>query len=270
MSEYFEPISVLSLGSMLGLAELDGDTLRRWFHGLAQGAINFEDDPARWEIADATGEEIDRTLAPILERLWEAPDASTISTMLQHAEGSLRRAGGGDPADAEGDPARWDAGARARSRDDRRGAARVGPGRPRSPPTPPGSCATRSRRGCAGSRRSGRRRGARASRRSSAGVDAPGGREPRGPRLLGEPRRGGLGVDRRCLSTCSGPRRNHAAFGFGPHFCSGHHFSRVQMRIAVQRLFERLPSLRSDPERPPSFNGWEFRAPQHLHVTWDA
>ena len=65
------------------------------------------------------------------------------------------------------------------------------------------------------------------------------------------------------------PRRNHGAFGYGPHFCSGHHFSRVQMRIAVQRLFERLPNLRPDPERPPLFNGWEFRAPQHLHVLWD-
>ena len=66
------------------------------------------------------------------------------------------------------------------------------------------------------------------------------------------------------------PRRNHGAFGFGPHFCSGHHFSRVQMRIAVQRLFERLPTIRQDPDRPPVFNGWEFRAPQHLHVRWDA
>ena len=75
MSEYFEPVSVLSLGSVLGLAELDGDTLRRWFHGLAQGAINFEDDPAKWAVSDATGAEIDRELAPILERLWETPDA---------------------------------------------------------------------------------------------------------------------------------------------------------------------------------------------------
>ena len=66
------------------------------------------------------------------------------------------------------------------------------------------------------------------------------------------------------------PRRNHAAFGFGPHFCSGHHFSRVQMRIAVQRLFERLPNLRAEADRPPVFSGWEFRAPQHLHVRWDA
>ena len=66
------------------------------------------------------------------------------------------------------------------------------------------------------------------------------------------------------------PKRNHGAFGFGPHFCSGHHFSRVQMRIAVQRLFERLPNLRSETARPPVFSGWEFRAPQHLHVRWDA
>jgi cytochrome P450 len=64
------------------------------------------------------------------------------------------------------------------------------------------------------------------------------------------------------------PRRNHAAFGFGPHFCSGHHFSRVQMRIAIQRLFERLPTLRLDLERPTVFRGWEFRAPRHLHVRW--
>ena len=89
MSEYFEPVSVLSLGSVLGLGELDGDTLRRWFHGLALGAINFEDDPARWAVSDATGADIDRELAPVLERLWEAPDASMIATMLQHAEGSF-------------------------------------------------------------------------------------------------------------------------------------------------------------------------------------
>ena len=54
MSEYFEPVLVLGLGRVLGLGHLDGDTLRRWFHGLAEGAINFEDDPAKWEISDAS------------------------------------------------------------------------------------------------------------------------------------------------------------------------------------------------------------------------
>jgi cytochrome P450 len=64
MAEYFEPVSVRGLGRVLGLGHLDGDTLRRWFHGLAEGAINFEDDPAKWEIADATAAEIDDELAP--------------------------------------------------------------------------------------------------------------------------------------------------------------------------------------------------------------
>jgi len=66
------------------------------------------------------------------------------------------------------------------------------------------------------------------------------------------------------------PRRNHAAFGFGPHFCSGHHFSRIQMRIALQRLLERLSNLRLDDKRPTVFTGWEFRAPRNLNVVWDA
>ena len=37
----------------------------------------------------------------------------------------------------------------------------------------------------------------------------------------------------------------------------GYHFSRVQMRIALTRLLERLPGIRLDPERPPVFDGWE-------------
>ena len=268
MSEYFEPISVLSLGSMLGLAEIDGDTLRRWFHGLAQGAINFEDDPARWEIADATGEEIDHTLAPILERLWEVPDASTISTMLQHAEGSFDErvavilptlkvillGGMQEPGHAAGTTV----------------AGLLESGQAAAFATDP-----------AGLVRDAIEEGLRwvapigtQTRRVRVETDLGGVRLPVGANLgalVSSANRDeevwGPTADSYDLFR---PRRNHAAFGFGPHFCSGHHFSRVQMRIAVQRLFERLPSLSSNPERLPVFNGWEFRAPQHLHVTWDA
>ena len=268
MSEYFEPISVLSLGSMLGLAEIDGDTLRRWFHGLAQGAINFEDDPARWEIADATGAEIDRELAPILERLWETPDSSTIATMLQHAEGSFDErvamilptlkvillGGMQEPGHAAGTTV----------------AGLLESGQAGAVAADP-----------AGLVRDAIEEGLRwvapigtQTRRVRAGTDLGGASLPVGANLgalVSSANRDeevwGPTADAYDLFR---PRRNHAAFGFGPHFCSGHHFSRVQMRIALQRLFERLPSLRPDPERPPVFNGWEFRAPQHLHVTWDA
>ena len=40
----------------------------------------------------------------------------------------------------------------------------------------------------------------------------------------------------------------------------------MQMRIALTRLLERYPWLQLDPDRPPVFDGWEFRAPQQLHV----
>ena len=268
MSEYFEPISVLSLGSMLGLAEIEGDTLRRWFHGLAQGAINFEDDPARWEIADATGEEIDRTLAPILERLWETPDASTIATMLQHAEGSFDErvamilptlkvillGGMQEPGHAAGTTVAGllESGQAGALAADPAGLVRDAIEEGLRWVAPIGTQTRRVR-----------------VETELGGVPLPVGANLGA--LVSSANRDeevwGATADDYDLFR---PRRNHAAFGFGPHFCSGHHFSRVQMRIAVQRLFERLPSIRSDPDRPPVFNGWEFRAPQHLHVSWDA
>jgi len=268
MREYFEPISVLSLGSMLGLAEIDGDTLRRWFHGLAQGAINFEDDPARWEIADATGEEIDRTLAPILERLWETPDSSTVATMLQHAEGSfdgrvamilptlkvILLGGMQEPGHAAGTTVAGllESGQAAALAADPAGLVRDAIEEGLRWVAPIGT----------------------QTRRVKVEAELGGVTLPVGANLgalVSSANRDeevwGPTADAYDLFR---PRRNHGAFGFGPHFCSGHHFSRVQMRIAVQRLFERLPNLRADVGRPPVFNGWEFRAPRHLHVQWDA
>jgi cytochrome P450 len=62
------------------------------------------------------------------------------------------------------------------------------------------------------------------------------------------------------------PQRRSAAFGFGKHFCVGHHFSKVQLWVALRRLAERFPRMRLDPERPPRITGWEFRAPRNLDV----
>jgi len=58
----------------------------------------------------------------------------------------------------------------------------------------------------------------------------------------------------------------NAAFGFGPHFCAGHAFSRSQMRIAVSKLLEKFPELSLDASTPPVTRGWEFRAPRNLNV----
>jgi cytochrome P450 len=266
MADYFEPVSVLGLGRVLGLGHVTGDTLRRWFHGLAQGAINFEDDPARWEVSDATGAEIDRELAPVLERLWAEPDESTISTMLQHAEGTFEErvaailptlkvillGGMQEPGHAAGSTllGLLESGQAAAVAADPAGRVRDAVEEGLRWLSPIGT----------------------QTRRCVVDVELGGIRLPAGANL-------GLLVssanrDEEVWGPTADsfdlfrPRRNHAAFGFGPHFCSGHHFSRVQMRIALQRLFERLPGMRLDLDRPPVCRGWEFRAPQHLHVAW--
>ncbi len=264
MADYFEPVSVLGLGRMLGLGHLDGDTLRRWFHGLAQGAINFEDDPARWVVSDATGAEIDRELAPVFERLDEEPDESIISTMLAHAEGSLDErvaqilptlkvillGGMQEPGHAAGTTLAGllEAGQVAEVAAD---PERLVPHAVEEGMRWVSPIGTQTRRTLVST--------------ELGGVEVPAGANlgvlvssANRDRAVFGPTADVFDVHR--------PRRNHAAFGFGPHFCSGHHFARVQMRIALRRLLERFPRLAPHPERPPVFTGWEFRAPRNLDV----
>ena len=267
MSEYFEPVSVLSLGQILGLGEIAADTLRRWFHGLAEGAINFEDDAARWAVSDAIGTEIDRELGPVLEGLFESPDSSTIATMLQHAEGTLAErvqailptlkvillGGMQEPGHAAGSTVAGllESGQAAALAAEPDGLVRDAVEEGLRWVSPIGT----------------------QTRRARVDVELGGTMIPAGSNLgvlvASANRDEAVWGPTAAAYDLRRPKRGHAAFGFGPHFCSGHHFSRVQMRIAVQRLFERLSNLRGDPDRPPLFNGWEFRAPQHLHVRWD-
>ncbi|MFD4506454.1 cytochrome P450 [Streptomyces sp. NPDC058457] len=63
--------------------------------------------------------------------------------------------------------------------------------------------------------------------------------------------------------------RLQLAFAHGPHHCLAAHLARLETRIALQRLIERLPGLRLDPERPATPYGLVFRKPAALHVLWD-
>ena len=63
--------------------------------------------------------------------------------------------------------------------------------------------------------------------------------------------------------------KKHIAFGAGPHFCAGAFASRALVaHVALPMIFDRLPSLRLDPDHPVSFGGWAFRGPLNLHVKW--
>jgi cytochrome P450 len=59
----------------------------------------------------------------------------------------------------------------------------------------------------------------------------------------------------------------HISFGHGPHACLGTHLARLEMRVALNLLFDRLPNLRLDPEgHDPHIRGQVFRSPTSLPV----
>lgn len=63
--------------------------------------------------------------------------------------------------------------------------------------------------------------------------------------------------------------RLQLAFAHGPHYCLAAHLARLETRIALQHLLDRLPALRLDPDRPAAPYGLVFRKPPTLHVLWD-
>ena len=44
------------------------------------------------------------------------------------------------------------------------------------------------------------------------------------------------------------PPRQHLAFAWGPHMCLGLHLARMETKVLLTRLFDRLPNLRLDPD----------------------
>lgn len=64
--------------------------------------------------------------------------------------------------------------------------------------------------------------------------------------------------------------RAHIGFGHGVHVCLGMHLARLEMRVALNLLFDRLPNLRFDPDGDdPHIRGQVFRSPTSLPVLFD-
>ncbi len=66
------------------------------------------------------------------------------------------------------------------------------------------------------------------------------------------------------------PQNQHLAFAWGPHMCLGLHLARMETRVVLTQLLDRLPGLRLDPDaEPAAISGAIFRAPAALPVVWD-
>lgn len=62
---------------------------------------------------------------------------------------------------------------------------------------------------------------------------------------------------------------DHLSFGGGRHFCLGYHLARIEARIALDAVLDRLRNLRLDPAHSAQIVGLAFRSPRSLHVHFD-
>ena len=259
MSSYCEPVSVLALAAVMGLGDLDADTLRRWFGDLATGGANFEQDAEKQAVADATSAEIDARVGPLLDRLEREPDESVLSHMLAadatRAEvlSNLKLillGGMQEPGHALGicvwalltHPETL-----ARVRADR-GLIRPAVEEALRWHSPVGTQTRQVTQPV-----------------TLSGVDLqPGDALAAVLASANRDERHWPDADRYDIDR----RGAHAAFGLGAHHCAGAPLARYEVRMPLEMLLDRFPKLRLDPAHEVELAGWEFRAPTALHVLW--
>jgi len=62
---------------------------------------------------------------------------------------------------------------------------------------------------------------------------------------------------------------DHVAFGGGKHFCVGSNLARLEARIALEAIFDRLKNLRLETAGPIGVYGLAFRSPRRVPVVFD-
>ena len=61
------------------------------------------------------------------------------------------------------------------------------------------------------------------------------------------------------------------AFGFGSGYCLGVHLARLELRVGLNAVLDRLHNVRLDPEAdPPEITGFASRGPNVLPVLFDS
>ena len=268
VADYFEPISVLSLADAIGIADLvDLETLRRWFSGLAAGVSNYEGDADKTAFSQSVSKEIDDTLVPRFEEALEHPDDGLLSTLVHASPGSLeerlswtmpslklillgglQEPGHGGATIAHSLLAHPEQHAAVTDDPDLVEAA-VGEGLRWTAPI--GNLLRGVKPGTALGD---------AQFPDHARVILVVASANRDQEIWG-PTADDFDIHR--------PKRNHMSFAVGPHYCIGHHFARVQLRIAITKLVGRFPRLRLDEDHETVYQGHEYRSPQSVRVLVD-
>ncbi len=262
MSGYADAVAASSLAAVLGLDEVGWEQVWAWCAGVCADIANFENDPALTAEGDRAREELGAVLGDHLDRLRRRPDAGT--TALAHYVGTdltdeeivnnvrLMISGGiNEPRDGIGlvawvvltqdgvreelaaDPSLW----RRAVEETFRLHSPVGT----------------------------------ITRQATHDLELAGAAIRRGDLVAGVLRSANrdeghwTDPDRFDLHRREG---GHAAFALGAHRCLGEWLGRQEVRVATQRLFERLPDLALDPDHEVVLTGFEFRGPTALHLCW--
>ncbi len=268
LTQYFEPVSVLSLAHAIGIADkVDGATLVRWFAGLAAGVSNYEKDTTKATFCSEVSAEIDAAVRPLFERTFEEPDGSMISNLVHATDGSLEEriswampslklvllGGLQEPAHGGATIAHC-----LLTHPDQLDAVR----------SDPSLVPTAVEEGLRWTAPIGNLLRGVAPRTSLGDVDLPDGARvilvvssANRDREIWGPTADEYDIFR--------PRRTHLSFATGPHYCIGHHFARAQLRTAIRMLLDRFPRLRLDPLGEVTYRGHEYRSPTSLAVDVD-
>jgi cytochrome P450 len=88
--------------------------------------------------------------------------------------------------------------------------------------------------------------------------------------LFGSANRDNALVDRPEVFDLTRPPSKHLTFGLGVHYCAGAQLARVELRIALATLVERLPTLRLAADAAPVTiaPSLRLRGPTALEVAW--
>lgn len=275
VSQYCEPVSVRSLGDLLGLRDVESDTLRDWFAKLSRSFTNAAmtengefANPEGFDEGDQAKAEIQAAVDPLIDKWIAEPDGSAISrwlhdgmppgttrersyiypTIYVYLLGAMQEPGHGMASTLVGlfsepdqmeqvvdDPALIP---RAIS-EGMRWTSPIWSATARISTTPV----------------------------TVAGVDLPAGT----PVILS------YGAANHDNDVYEAPTRfnlhrpplPHLAFGAGNHACAGIYYANHVMRIALEELFEAIPVLERDTSAEAEFWGWGFRGPTSLNVTWE-
>lgn len=268
-TELFEPVSVRVIASVVGLDDVPNATLQRWFHAMNGGLQNVANDPEVWAACDRALAEIDETVRPIVERVSAQPDRSMISHLVHGgmeegrrrslAEimptlrvillGGLQEPGHGAANAVYG--------------------LLANPEQSRAVAESPAGLALRAYD-----------EGLRwiapiglTPRVALQDFELAGTLIPKGASvaiMLASANRDETRFDDPESFNIDRPRKQHAAFGYRPHFCSGHYLSRAAGRIALEETYRMLPNLRLDGTKPVNIKGWRFRGVMNLPARWDA